>query len=359
MKDLRLRCLLLIGIAILITIGPASATRRQDLGRTEKLRILVDKTLMRANDWYMTEDNVREIRDAGFNVVVPRVGAKDIKRVRRIAQLATRYDMFYMPWLRGTLHAPANADPANLWVASNGTVAKNLYSPNSRHLWMFWRKHIIRYARLSTEYPSLIGVFLDYENYSGFPVGLAYGLSYDSHIMRRFAEAQGINLPELQPDQRYPWLKQHNLHEAFEQYQITYWRRQARRLREEIDAINPTFQFCVYPVAGAKFIREAVYREWSTPKAPIILADACTYQGNAMAPLHSVLEQNRTTLLANMKTASQYADPMMYTGGLDPIYASAYPEFEGKRIRILQPETGRPGKSPSRLPCYLRMPAAY
>ena len=77
------------------------------LGRTDKFRVLVDKVLMQqgpdSKNWRMQDEFIREIRDAGFNVVVPRYGGEDLARVRDVAQRAKKQGMCYMPWLRGTL----------------------------------------------------------------------------------------------------------------------------------------------------------------------------------------------------------------------------------------------------------------
>ena len=78
--------------------------RRAELGsRQQPYRILVDKVLMFANDWVMTPEHVAEIREAGFNVVVPRIGADDNTRVERVARMAEDQGVFYMPWIRGTV----------------------------------------------------------------------------------------------------------------------------------------------------------------------------------------------------------------------------------------------------------------
>ena len=71
--------------------------KRAALGHQDKFRILVDKVLSRSNNWIMTEAHVREIKEAGFNVVVPRMGGTDMNEVRRVADLAARQGMFFMP----------------------------------------------------------------------------------------------------------------------------------------------------------------------------------------------------------------------------------------------------------------------
>jgi len=75
--------------------------RRARLGsRQQPYRILVDKVLMLANDWVMTPEHVAEVREAGSNVVVPRIGAEDAL-VARAARMAEDQGMLHMPRVRG------------------------------------------------------------------------------------------------------------------------------------------------------------------------------------------------------------------------------------------------------------------
>jgi 2-keto-3-deoxy-6-phosphogluconate aldolase len=72
------------------------ACSRKALGHTDKLRILIDKVLMRA-DHVMTEDHVRAVAEAGFNVVSPRWGGENMHEVRKIAQAAQKHGIYYVP----------------------------------------------------------------------------------------------------------------------------------------------------------------------------------------------------------------------------------------------------------------------
>ena len=56
---------------------------------------------------------------------------------------------------------------------------------------------------------TLMGVFLDYENYApGIRGGNLYELSYDDLILQRFARAQGLELPALALSARKTWLEE-------------------------------------------------------------------------------------------------------------------------------------------------------
>jgi hypothetical protein len=191
--------------------------------------------------------------------------------------------------------------------------------------------HIVAYAQVSTEIPSLIGVFLDFENYARNNQGNAYSLSYDEKILHDFAVANGLDLPDLKPVERFEWLQAQRLHDKFEAFQIKSWRERCRKLRQQVDELNPRFQFCVYPAPGTPFIKEAVWREWATEEAPLILADSYTYGRRGLfIPHKEALEANRKALKERMKSVRDSKIPFNYIGGIDPKVLGADPEFSGK-----------------------------
>ena len=318
--------LCLAAVVVLQLVSLANAADRHALGRTDKLRILVDKVLMADNNWVMTEGHVKEIADAGFNVVSPRTGNEDMKEVRRIADAAAKCGIFHMPWMRGDMIAKGKCKV--VWADGS---EQELASPNSDELWQWMTDLIVNYAKISAEQPALIGVFLDYENYSPGGQGNLYELSYDDKIMGEFAAAKGIELPKLAFAERAKWLHDNKLDQAFSAFQIAQWRQRCRTLRQAVDAINPTFQFCVYPAPGSTFMTEAAYLEWTSQAAPAIWADPSIYGRPAgLLPHKEALEQNRAILLRNMKVAQSKHVPFMYAGGLDPAVRGADPEFSGR-----------------------------
>lgn len=317
-------------ITAVLCTSIAVAADRAALGKTEKLRILVDKVIMAHNKWVMTEDHVKEVADAGFNVVSPRLGNDDMAEVRKIANAAANCGIFHMPWMRGTMIA--KGDVKMVWA--DGTE-QELASPNSDELWDWMTDLIVKYAQISVEQPALIGVFLDYENYSPGGEGNCYGLSYDDKILGEFAAARGIALPELSFAERAKWLKSRNLDKPFAHFQISHWRERCRALRRAVDAINPTFQFCVYPAPGTLFMTEAAYLEWTSKAAPAIWADPSIYGRPAgLLPHKEALEANRQILLRNVQIARSKKLPFIYAGGLDPVVRGADPEFSGRNAAM-------------------------
>ncbi|MGI6354835.1 MAG: hypothetical protein GX937_14785 [Lentisphaerae bacterium] len=302
---------------------------RQSLGSKQNpYRILVDKVLMASNGWVMTPEHVAEIKATGFNAVVPRIGADDNTRVERVARMAAEQGMFYMPWIRGTREE--KGDPSLRATDARGRYG-NLASPNADALWNYWEDRILFYAKLATEVPSVLGVFLDFENYDTVKIGggMCYVLSYDEPILRRFCESVGLTLPNPLPEDRAKWLEQQKQTEAFYDFQVNGWRSRARALRQAVDAIAPHFQFVVYPASQSLFIKEVVWKEWHTPQAPLVMAEVETYWrreydlGKSLTRLQKVMQETRASL--------DSVDPTIrYMAGLDPVVRGANPEFEGK-----------------------------
>ena len=305
-------------------------------GKTdESLRILVDKVLMRHNNWVLTEQHVSEIAAAGFNALPPRQGNEDLKVVGQVSQWCQQYAMVHLPWMRGTLAAPANDTAQDRLVWANGR-RQDLYAPTSDTLWSWLEQRLSDYARLSLQEPALVGAFLDFENYAPGRQGNAYPISFDAQTVARFAEAYRLDIPHLETSQRQPWLQTHGHLAAFEAFSIEQWRLRSRHLRQQLDRINPGFRLCVYPATGTRFIDAAIWHEWGTPDAPLILADAVTYGRPAgLLPQTEALEMNRQQLQQRQTRAQAVATDLTYLGGIDPVVRGADPEFSGKNAVMI------------------------
>lgn len=314
----------------------ATKIAREDLGRGVKLTILVDKVMQPQADWVTEEWMVKEAAEAGFNVFSPRRGGDRMDEVRQVTEWCDKYGIYHMPWMRGTLGVGAGADAEGkrlVWANGN---EQPLWSPNSDELWSWMTDLIVEYAQISTEMPNLMGVFLDYENYAPGKQGNCYSLSYDDVIMGKFAQAQGIELPPLDRAQRKGWLDERGLHDEFSEFQINHWRERCKVLREAVDKINPKFQFCVYPAPGTLLMIEAIYPEWATEEAPLILADPRTYgRRTRFVPQEKALERNRDILEQGMQIAREAGIPFIYAGGIDPAVRGADPEFSGKNAVMI------------------------
>lgn len=297
----------------------------------EKPRILVDKVLMADNQWVMTEAHVQEIRAAGFNVVSPRIGGTDPARVRKVAAMAQANGMFYVAWMRGSLDTKTGLKH----VYPDGHDC-DVFSPNSDELWDWLEKTVLEHARISVEIPAMAGSFLDFENYARGGSGNHYDLSYDARVLADFAKARGLALPELAPGERARWLAAQGLAEPFQAFQVAGWRQRARHLRQAVESINPRFLLLVYPAPGTRLITEALYPEWGTPQAPLILCDAVTYgRPNQFMSEAEALAANRKALGETLQVPQKAGIPHAYLGGIDPVCEGADPEFCGKNASLI------------------------
>ncbi|MFH1567666.1 MAG: hypothetical protein ABIL09_06655 [Gemmatimonadota bacterium] len=337
--DLPLRTLALAATAGLLLVTGAAAQRppRADLGRGAKLRILVDKVMQPEAGWHTEEWMVAEAAAAGFNVWSPRQGNDDLAEVARVSQWCARHEIYHMPWMRGSLAAPEGPEADGRRLVWSSGAQQPLWSPNADEFWQWTRDLVLAYARLSAADSTLVGVFLDYENYApGSGGGNLYELSYDDLILAAFAAARGLDLPALALDQRRPWLEAQQLHGAFAQFQLDHWRQRCRALRQAVDALAPGFQFCIYPAPGTLFMTAAAYPEWATARAPLILADASIYgRPGSWAGHAEGLEANRKLLAERRAWAlAQPGGPFMYAGGIDPVVKGADPEFSGRNAAM-------------------------
>jgi hypothetical protein len=309
-------------------------------GKDPKVRILVDKVMQPVEKWVTKEWMIKEAAEAGFNVYSPRKGFDRPEEVRLVTAWCAKYGIYHMPWMRGSLEAPETDEAKGRRVVwANGTE-QPLWSADSDEFWEWTTKYILSYATLSAENPHLSGVFLDYENYAPRKCGDLFSLSYDDQILAAFAKQQDVVIPELPFVERAKWLQNKGLHDAFEAFQIGRWRARCRQLREQVDALNPDFQFCIYPAPGTSFMVQACYPEWSTERAPIILADASVYgRPSAFLPQSAALTANQTKMVSGMAIPRQAGIPFVYAGGIDPVVAGADPEFCGKNAVMISETT--------------------
>ncbi len=318
-------------LLLFVAAGCSAGVPREKLGREVKLTVLVDKVMQPVAGWKTEEWMVREAAEAGFNVYSPRHGYEDLEAVRRVSEWCAKYGIYHLVWMRGTLTAPEGAESDGRRLVWPNGGEQLLWSPNSDAFWEWTTRYIIEYAKISRELPSLLGVFLDYENYAPGAQNNCYELSYDLDILRRFAAAKQVELPELQPAERRQWLVDKGLHDAFEAYQVDHWRERCRTLRQAVDRLDPKFQFCIYPAPGTPFMVRACYPEWTTKAAPIILADPWTYgRASRFAPQERALQKNREILERGLQIPREAGIPYIYIGGIDPVVGGADPEFSGK-----------------------------
>ena len=124
----------------------AQGVSRQELGRTAKLTILVDKVMQPVEGWVTKEWMVKAAADAGFNVFSPRRGHERLDEVRQVTEWCQKYGIYHMPWMRGSLEAPKGPEADGkrvVWASGN---EQPLWSPNSDEFWEWTARYIIEYA---------------------------------------------------------------------------------------------------------------------------------------------------------------------------------------------------------------------
>lgn len=335
--------LVIVGMSFIFLSATAfseAGATRAELGKSVKLRILVDKVMQPEAKWVTQEWMIKAAAEAGFNVFSPRVGHERLEEVRQVAQWCGKYGIFYMPWMRGSLAVAEGVNAEGKKIVWENGEEQPLWSPNSDAFWDWTNRYIVEYARISKDFPALMGVFLDYENYAPGGKGNLYSLSYDDLIVGQFSKGHAPDLVEIPLKERKAWLEQQGLHEKFAEFQVNHWRQRCHALREAVDALSTAFQFCVYPAPGTPFMVQAIYPEWSTECAPLILADASTYgRPSRFQPEQESLAGNRKLLLSRMKIPGEAGIPFIYTGGIDPMVRGADPEFSGKNAVMISEVT--------------------
>jgi len=326
-------------LGLTVVAATAEGVPRDDLGRSVKLKIFVDKVIGAGGQGGLGwgQQAVTEAAEAGFNVFSPRIGGEDMEKVHQMTLWCRQHGMYHVPWMRGTLVAPDGPEADGKRVVWSAGAEQALWSVNSEEFWQWTTDLILRYAQLSVELPDLIGVFLDYENYATGPRGgwMLYGLMYDDVIMAMFAEEEDIELPELAPAERAPWLEENGLSDSFREFQIASWRERCKDLREAVDALNPDFQIFMYPSVGSLFMQTA-YGEWGTEAAPVVIATPHTYgRPGAYLPQADALAANREMVMREIAVPRDLGVHFLYTGGIDPVVRGADPEFSGKNALMM------------------------
>lgn len=350
----------LIGMLAVITMGASAAAQSPEPARGDesvpevlrhaalrddaafKYRIMVDKVYI-GPDAPTEEADYRRHAQMGFNVLCPRWIDKDLGLFAQAAELAARQGMYSMFWLRGSLGGGWGRP---LFVHRNGTEY-DILSPNSEDLWTVMQERILAVARISQRLP-VLGVFLDYEKYAPTPggfVGHCYSLSYDEKILGEFAQARGLTLPTLRPSERATYLEEHGLHADFREFQLASWRDRVRSIREQVDRLNPRFQFAIYPSSFTLFVNEVIWTELATEQAPLLAAEHYTYgRGFPLKdlwPEHWRVSDDEGVALNVAyvhRRAAAYADrgPHRVLGGVDPIVPGGEdPQFAARSVTAM------------------------
>jgi hypothetical protein len=299
-------------------------------GSMGKISLMVDKIMPVLNGGtygHFDEWMVDAAEAVGFNAYVP----KDINgtvTLEDVADWCGTREMKTLYWLRGTSAASLTDSQYNgkrYWPSAG---QEPILSPNSDELWDTLTSQITACATSSITHPAIQGVFFDFEDYNvPHAYQHTYLISYDDVIADKYEIARSVTLPS-NPADRKAWLEANSLHADFVAFQLSHWRDKVKQLRATIDAINPQFQFLVYPFGDTDTVNRppflygdnAPIASLSTAQAPIILADYQSYPA-PYTIIHDA-EAEMPKVCSNLARSNTYADefgtPYFLLGGFDP-----------------------------------------
>ncbi len=121
----------LVIAALSIEAFADAESSRAELGKSIKLRILVDKVMQPEAKWVTQEWMVKAAADAGFNVLSPRAGYDRLDEVKQVEEWCKEYNA-----KRLYFDVPSGTDEFTLTIKGQGaeTVRLNVFDPSDRHV---------------------------------------------------------------------------------------------------------------------------------------------------------------------------------------------------------------------------------
>jgi len=145
----------------------------------------------------------------------------------------------------------------------------------------YWKRVIedgaLFIANLSLHYP-IWGVVWDVELYlstSGWPFG---SYSYDEESLKMFAGDSGLELPFLEPAERYPYLSRLGLIGSYQDWQFDRLRQMAEETAVAVAGINPDLSLGILGIQDEWF-DWAILTGFNASPAPITAWSGLTYPG--------------------------------------------------------------------------------
>ncbi|WP_432798744.1 hypothetical protein [Poriferisphaera sp. WC338] len=246
----------------------------------DKHLVLFDKILHPFTNSFITERAIRSAAEAKFNTycLVTHESIKGDTRLQLIKQTALfceKYNLSCLPAERLSFRANTLDRRNGKWITWKNGTAEPILSPNTNDFWEHLERKILPIVSLSTTNKSIIGVFVDFENYffKNKKPGNYYPVSYDPYSLRAFQKEKQLPIEEIPYGKTSSWLIENDFDNAFISWQKRLWVQKSVVFRKKIDRINPKFRFFIYP-GRTPFLTEAVYNNWGTEQAPIVLAYA-------------------------------------------------------------------------------------
>jgi hypothetical protein len=279
--------------------------------------------------------DVQMTADAGFDVIVQIHGADDPAVIDRNVALADEAGLGSMFKMLGWTLAGTSGEQI---VWQNG-VLQDVARPFSDVLWEQTMGPAILAQAERSRTTGAVGVFLDYELSMADNQQMVQGFTFDDRTLDEFGAHAGGKVPHLAETKRCEWFRAEGPLDDFHAWQRDRCRHQVRKLRAQIDAINPRFQFAIYPGVNEPFL-DIICEELATPEAPVILTPADTYgRANHFLTDDQSLESTRVWCRRAMqRSRMQYKFPHLVFGGVMPGHMNADPAFTAKNAWTLTTE---------------------
>jgi hypothetical protein len=294
-----------------------------------KMRLLVDKVFSRGAP-EMSRNDFSALKKAGFNVVCDRKFGENPQQIIKYLNICRQQGLDYVPWLRGTLRSKRTAGQL---VYENG-VRVPVAAPLSPELWNYIRRNAINYAKISRQHPNLIGIFLDFEMYCKPIYTHAYPISYDDDSWRNFFSQKGLKIPQIKPSKRKKYLESQKQYNAYWKYYVSRFRQKCKKLRADIDKLNPKFQFIIY--GGDFLVKNEFIPAMHTKEAPVVCALANTY--GPPCPLLPEADNIQMAKELLQESRKEIGKDVKILAGLDPAVRGCTPEYAGK-MSVIASET--------------------
>jgi len=324
-----------------LSLNDAAAT----IGDGGKDAVLVDKVMIASTKWRVERWMVKKAKEAGFTAYVPRryhIDVNDSRFAQEIEKLSnwcleSGIETFY--WMRGTIESGHSASLADKQYIPDRKI-HSLWSPNTDEFWQEITSKIIRIAELSTTNKALSGVFLDFENYDkNRDSATAYSYSYDTYTAERFDQAAGSAVSGFDALDRKGILsrpEKSKIHREYKDFQLSLWQERLRNLRSEVDKINPSFQFIVYPFNGTKtnfspflygdseseIVQSAPIFKLATKNVNLVFAESRSYK-KPLSLIHdsrTVIGEVEANIIESIADARNIGSDVIVIGGTDPLF---------------------------------------
>ncbi|MAE64355.1 MAG: hypothetical protein CMJ18_08785 [Phycisphaeraceae bacterium] len=318
-----------------LTVDVVDRVNHRPWWQGDPLRIMLCKyqIMPRPEFFEHSEKGYRLISAAGFNMMIPYTA---YKRHEMYSTRAEKYGMksIARSWIL-CVGSPDTKPPR--FLIANGTELP-IHCPYSEERWgtrdvepdpstplpqVKILANAKYYARMSLEYP-VVGMVVDFELYEvGRPRPVPmYTYCYCDRCIERFRQFARIDIPELAPAERQPWLKRRDLLTRYRRYEDDELKRYARMMREVVHEINPKMTFFIFPWEG--HFPELVGRELGTQRVPVLLGTEHTYgQGgyhDFIADEDAALRRNRGICLEHLRELKMADVPCVYLPGVMPGY---------------------------------------